>query len=153
MSALRHGHTAHGSVSPTYRSWLAMRQRCANPNHISYPRYGGRGITVCERWSSSFDAFLEDMGVRPPGTSLDRVDNNGIYEPGNCKWSDLSEQASNRRTILSTGWCRKGHDISFGGAYVYEKGGKRFTICKQCRREDYLRRKATTALAALGGGS
>lgn len=83
--------------SPTWNSWLAMRHRCANPNDPSYPRYGGRGIRVCERWES-YDNFVADMGHRPEGTTLDRIDNAGNYEPGNCKWSTPSEQSRNRRS-------------------------------------------------------
>ena len=73
-----------------------MRQRCLNPNRPDYPRYGGRGITICEQWSS-FNQFLADMGERPPGTSLDRKDNEAGYEPGNCRWATPMQQTANRR--------------------------------------------------------
>lgn len=83
--------------SPAYRSWIQMRTRCKNPNHHAYSEYGGRGIGVCPRWDS-FENFLADMGERPEGKSLDRIDPNGNYEPGNCRWAAPNIQAQNKRT-------------------------------------------------------
>lgn len=83
--------------SPEYHSWRSMRSRCLNSNETEYKRYGGVGISVCQRWDT-FKNFLADMGTRPSGTTLDRFpDPNGNYEPGNCRWATFSEQRRNRR--------------------------------------------------------
>ena len=80
-----------------YNAWVTMRQRCNNPNSVDYPNYGGRGITVCDRWNT-FRLFLEDMGERPEGHTLDRYpDNDGNYEPSNCRWATPSQQNFNKR--------------------------------------------------------
>jgi hypothetical protein len=81
-----------------YRAWHNMKQRCLSPGHPKYRLWGGRGITVCERWRNSFAAFLADMGDRPsPHHSIDRIDDDGHYEPGNVRWATASEQRRNRR--------------------------------------------------------
>lgn len=93
--------TTHGmSNTRTFKSWDTMKQRCFNSNAPDFDRYGGRGIKVCERWRTSFSAFLEDMGERPEGYTLDRIDNEGDYELDNCKWSTGSEQQQNTRVSI-----------------------------------------------------
>jgi hypothetical protein len=94
----------HGmEKTPTYMSWAQMKGRCYNKNNRWYHRYGGRGIVVCERWHS-FINFFEDMGVKPGGKSIERRDNNGNYEPGNCYWATRKEQIRNREVSPHFEW-------------------------------------------------
>lgn len=97
MNAKTHGHTINDAASPTYRSWYAMIKRCENPKAINFSNYGGRGIKVCEGWRESFAAFLADMGPRPDGCTLDRINNDGNYELTNCRWATRSQQLINQR--------------------------------------------------------
>jgi hypothetical protein len=96
--ALTHGMS--GSKSPEYQAWAHMIRRCHTPSTKGYESYGGRGITVCDRWRNSFENFIADMGMRPSSQhSLDRINNDGNYEPGNCRWATPVEQSNNTRQV------------------------------------------------------
>lgn len=92
----RYGQTSH----PLYTTWMGMKQRCSNPRHKAYRYYGGRGIQICDRWlgEHGFANFLADMGERPEGHSIDRINNDGNYEPGNCRWATATIQGANKRS-------------------------------------------------------
>lgn len=117
-----HGHssTCRHVASKEYKAWDAAKYRCHNPNSNSFPKYGGRGIAMCDKWRESFQAFLEDMGPAPPGTSLDRIDNYLGYYPGNCRWLDRIGQMNNlRKNVL----------ISYGGnTMTLRTASTRFSI-------------------------
>lgn len=100
MSKIKHGHYVNRLPSPTLNSWLHIIQRCTNPNNHAYKIYGGRGIKVCDRWlgKDGFKNFLSDMGIRPNNSEIDRIDNNGNYEPSNCEWRTIKENSRNRRS-------------------------------------------------------
>lgn len=114
---LKHGHCMKvtGEETSTYRSWRAMSGRCGNPNDKMFHRYGGRGIRVCERWKD-FECFLADMPLKPEGATIDRIDSDKDYEPGNCRWATRADQnrnkSSNRmltiygKTMCTSEWCR-----------------------------------------------
>ncbi len=99
----QHPMMTHGMYgTPEYRAWNAMKGRCHNPKNKRYPYYGGRGISVCAEWASSFESFFRDMGFRPSTKhSLDRIDTDGNYEPENCRWADKLTQGRNKRSVMS----------------------------------------------------
>lgn len=119
------GRYRHGMWgTSTYKTWQAMKQRCLNPNNIDWPSYGGRGITVCERWLD-FKNFIADMGERPEGLTIERINNDGNYELSNCKWATYKEQNNNQRNSLK---------------YSKAKGGE----CQRRRRSPCIPYRATS---------
>lgn len=109
--------TAHGLTKTVeYRAWHSMKQRCLNPKCRRWNKYGGRGIAICQKWLDSFEAFLADMGPRPsPDHSIDRIDNDGDYEPGNCRWATRSQQQQNK------GGYRADHALPRGAEHWTQK--------------------------------
>jgi hypothetical protein len=100
---VKHGHARKRKRTSEYMTWEGMKERCNNPNRDTYKYYGGRGIKVCERWND-FQNFLEDMGPRPDGLTLERKNNNGNYEPSNCCWATRQKQTRNRRDVSHQRW-------------------------------------------------
>lgn len=124
---------------PLYGTWINMRYRC-RPDTRDARHYADRGITVCQEWQDDFWAFVSYMGERPPGMELDRIDNDGNYEPGNVRWATRQQQVSNRRRGLKV-QCPAGHSLAEYG-FLDTRGRKG---CRACRREQnraYRRRRA-----------
>jgi len=113
---------------PEYNSWRAMIERCENPNHIGFKYYGGRGIKICARWRSSFEAFFADMGPKPsPRHTLDRKDNERGYEPDNCRWATPAEQRANQRPYDESVRVRAAWENRYRGSpFKIELTGQRF---------------------------
>ena len=128
---MKHGHRRLGATSPTWLSWRAMNERCHTKGAADYPRYGGRGIRVCERWRRSFLTFLNDMGERAPDMTLERIDVNDDYTPLNCRWADALEQAANKRTNVYITYQGKTQHIR---AWARELGLDRSTIAWRLKR-------------------
>ena len=123
----------HGKAkTKAYRSWVAMKQRCSNPKARRFAEYGGRGISVCERWKDSFENFLADMGEPPTSKhSIDRIDVNGNYEPGNCRWATILEQAQNTRTNRNITFHGKTQSLS---VWARELGIEPHTLIKRLNK-------------------
>jgi hypothetical protein len=132
MSKKKHGYWG----TPTYLSWFNMKQRCLNPNMPGFRLYGGRGIRICKRWIQSFENFLSDMGERPSGKSLGRINNDGPYTPKNCEWQTPKEQAQVRHNRTLRAFCRKGHALAPG---KFANGRRYCLICFREYQRNYKR--------------
>jgi len=129
--------TTHGrGNTPEYWIWKAMIQRCTNPNDRNWKNYGGRGITVCERWRGSFEAFYADMGPRPDGLTIERTDNNAGYSPDNCRWATPVEQRANQRPRQLREHCSKDHAYTPENTRWTVSGNRRCRTCDRERRRD-----------------
>jgi hypothetical protein len=134
-----HGQAPRRNRTPAYTVWANMLQRCRNPRNTAWDDYGGRGIKVCERWLQ-FDQFYADMGDPPLGKQLDRIDNDGNYEPTNCRWADRSTQTKNQRKRSETPRDSRGQMITFNGEthnvheWARQLGFARNTISERLRR-------------------
>ena len=132
------------SKTGEYGVWGAMKRRCYNPNSTSYRYYGGRGVTVCDRWNRSFIDVMADMGTRPSGAWIDRIDNDGNYEPSNCRWSTAKEQANNTRA---------NHRLTFRGeTRTLAQWAEFLGVCqfRLCARLNKLGMSAEQALSVSG---
>lgn len=135
MGVVKHGHAINGKESLAYRSWMAMTKRCRSKRgqrHWKY--YNGRGIRVCRRWlgKSGFANFLADMGERPRGKTIDRLDSNGNYEPTNCRWATSFQQQENKRPRTLRTHCLRGHELTSANVYVRVNGRRQCLKCMRC---------------------
>jgi hypothetical protein len=124
--------TVTEEIKKTRKSWESMKTRCLNPKDLRYKNYGGRGVKICDLWKNSFKNFLDDMGERPEGKTLDRINTDGNYEPSNCRWSSNREQCNNKRnnifishqnkTMSLMDWCRSLNLRYRNALYLHNKG-------------------------------
>lgn len=134
----------------TYRAWRSMRLRCENPKDTGYQRYGGRGIRVCARWQRSFEAFVADVGIKPAGHTLDRIDPNGHYEPGNVRWATRKVQTVNRTNTRWLTWAGRTRTLQ---EWADETGVGYSTLNYRLRRGWDVGRALTTPAARVGLGA
>lgn len=120
------------SSHPLLGTWHMMLTRCYDPRHNGFKYYGARGITVCDQWRADFWTFVRDVGERPEGHTLDRIDPDGNYEPGNVRWATADEQRANRRPITPRTHCLRDHEFTPENTYVRPDDGRR--MCKACQR-------------------
>lgn len=169
----KHGHAA-GRKSGAYKSWLAMMSRCSEHSKDTRPNYAGQGISVCKRWAESFENFLLDMGERPEGSSIERIDSTGNYEQGNCKWATSKDQARNKKTTLFVDICgeklclkdasekygvsastiyRRYHNGLRGSDLIYEKNRNRFVTCEKKASSKISRDDAVSIIESVRCGA
>lgn len=138
----------HGmSKSPVYNAYKTMIARCHNQSSAGFSNYGGKGIAVCQRWRDSFENFYADMGARPAGCSIDRIDGHGNYEPSNCRWATAQEQSRNR-DYARKDCCIHGHKLTMDNIYLGSRGQKNCKACAKGRAASYKRKLKAERLAA-----
>jgi hypothetical protein len=145
----KHGHTKNYTPTKAYISWCNMKRRCFDQSNKRFNRYGGRGITVCDRWVNSFENFIEDMGEPPVGHSLERIDNNGNYCPENCRWASRSDQMKNRRNAVLITYNGKTQNLV---DWANETGLKPDTIAARLNLYKWSVEKALTIPPRRGKG-
>lgn len=142
-----HGHSRVGKHSRAYSCWSGMKQRCLEPTYKTYHLYGGRGISICERWLASFENFLADMGEPPLGRSLDRIDVNGPYGPDNCRWATQTEQVRNRTNTRRAVY--RGRSMTLGE--IADLSGVPYQLLHERLKNGWPIERATNPLKLING--